>query len=275
MGLFSKEVLGKCYFCQSDIIKKIFASGIQLKDGNSICYVCVNRFTQEFNLPLEVLWGFSAAKLQTFIKSKEIIISNGFVADKKIIRKGAFSLLEIDNNHGLINLPFYYRATGALQKDTYINYIKPISQIVNFEYMENDNTIIDGNSLTRAGVGGVLFGGVGAIVGSGTGKRELSGICKSMKIKVDFNDLNDPFCYIDILGNTKFGVQKGNILYQNAFNTAQECISILQTLVRNIKHGDSPTGSAADEILKFKKLLDAGAITQEEYDKKKKELLGL
>jgi len=35
------------------------------------------------------------------------------------------------------------------------------------------------------------------------------------------------------------------------------------------------TGSVADEIKKFKELLDAGAITQKEYDAKKKELLGL
>ena len=33
--------------------------------------------------------------------------------------------------------------------------------------------------------------------------------------------------------------------------------------------------SAADEILKFKKLLDMGVITQEEFEAKKKELLGL
>ena len=33
--------------------------------------------------------------------------------------------------------------------------------------------------------------------------------------------------------------------------------------------------SDADEILKYKKLLDAGAITQEEFDAKKKQLLGL
>lgn len=32
---------------------------------------------------------------------------------------------------------------------------------------------------------------------------------------------------------------------------------------------------AADEISKYKSLLDSGAITQEEYDKKKKQLLGL
>ena len=33
--------------------------------------------------------------------------------------------------------------------------------------------------------------------------------------------------------------------------------------------------SAADEIVKFKALLDAGVITQEEFDMKKKQLLGL
>ena len=34
-------------------------------------------------------------------------------------------------------------------------------------------------------------------------------------------------------------------------------------------------GSAADELKKFKELLDMGAITQEEFDAKKKQLLGL
>ena len=33
--------------------------------------------------------------------------------------------------------------------------------------------------------------------------------------------------------------------------------------------------SAADELKKFKELLDMGVITQEEFDAKKKQLLGL
>lgn len=35
------------------------------------------------------------------------------------------------------------------------------------------------------------------------------------------------------------------------------------------------SGSQADELLKFKELLDGGIITQEEFDVKKKQLLGL
>ena len=36
----------------------------------------------------------------------------------------------------------------------------------------------------------------------------------------------------------------------------------------------SNSGNIADEIKKYKDLLDMGAINQEEFDKKKKELLG-
>ena len=39
--------------------------------------------------------------------------------------------------------------------------------------------------------------------------------------------------------------------------------------------GDAKTDSSADEIMKYKGLLDMGAITQEEFDAKKKQLLGL
>ncbi|MEK9197113.1 PH domain-containing protein [Ureibacillus sp. FSL E2-3493] len=43
----------------------------------------------------------------------------------------------------------------------------------------------------------------------------------------------------------------------------------------NIPQATNPSISAADEILKFKKLLDAGILTQEEFEAKKKQLLGI
>ena len=49
----------------------------------------------------------------------------------------------------------------------------------------------------------------------------------------------------------------------------------LQDLKSKSKETVTPANSAADEILKFKSLLDMGAITQEEFDAKKKQLLGL
>lgn len=38
---------------------------------------------------------------------------------------------------------------------------------------------------------------------------------------------------------------------------------------------NSPRNNDADELMKYKQLLDAGAITQDEYDIKKRQILGL
>ena len=60
--------------------------------------------------------------------------------------------------------------------------------------------------------------------------------------------------------------------------TVWECIN---KLISNYKNSNSnighqaETNSAADEILKFKNLLDNGIITQEQFEAKKKQLLGL
>ena len=49
----------------------------------------------------------------------------------------------------------------------------------------------------------------------------------------------------------------------------------IQQRIENYRLHPQMETSNADEILKFKNLLDAGAITQEEFDAKKKQLLGL
>ena len=59
-------------------------------------------------------------------------------------------------------------------------------------------------------------------------------------------------------------LKKTLIPFINAVNNSIEEMKKIQ---------NSPKLSVADEIMKFKRLLDEGAITQEEFDKKKKELL--
>ena len=55
----------------------------------------------------------------------------------------------------------------------------------------------------------------------------------------------------------------------------------IRTAFENYKNNDvvevsgAPAVSAADELKKFKELLDMGVISQEEFDAKKKQLLGL
>lgn len=71
----------------------------------------------------------------------------------------------------------------------------------------------------------------------------------------------------------------GMFSYKNANDYAQEVFSVLYKAFNEYKEkgetSDSASNSSADEIAKFKKLLDDGTITQEEFDAKKKQLLGL
>lgn len=160
---------------------------------------------------------------------------------------------------------------GKRDKSTVYNY----SDIVDFELLEDGESISQGG-LGRALVGGALFGGVGAIVGGVTGKRKNKATCNSLKIKVTLNDINNPVVYITFL-NTQ--TKKDGFVYKNLFKEAHECLSVLQLICDN--QSDSQNiinvagNSAADEIKKFKSLLDEGIITQEEFDAKKKELLKL
>lgn len=61
----------------------------------------------------------------------------------------------------------------------------------------------------------------------------------------------------------------------------QEIHSVLSELIGKVQgeasslQGTQKSNSSADELKKFKDLLDSGVITQEEFDAKKKQLLGL
>ena len=62
---------------------------------------------------------------------------------------------------------------------------------------------------------------------------------------------------------------------QYSENEQQEILAnIISNQPQQNDSNPQPT-DAADEILKYKKLLDCGAITQEEYDAKKKQLLDM
>ena len=157
--------------------------------------------------------------------------------------------------------------------------IYDFDDIIDFELLEDGTTITKGG-LGRATVGGLLFGGVGAIVGGVTGGKKASTKCTSLQVKITVNNINAPAEYIKLISST---VDKKSSLYKAAYQNAQEILSLLQ-LICSQRETDNPVGStntpvqdvsAADEIRKFKALMEEGIITEEEFLAKKKQLLGL
>lgn len=89
--------------------------------------------------------------------------------------------------------------------------------------------------VTRGGVGqaligGVLFGGVGAIAGGITGKRKSKKKIESMIIKVTLNSFEVPCIMIPLITkSTKIGSKE----YANALEEAQSILSILDVITHN------------------------------------------
>lgn len=156
------------------------------------------------------------------------------------------------------------------------NEVFQYKNLLDFELVEDGETITKGG-IGRAVAGGLVFGGAGAIVGAVTGKKTKS-ICNSMRIKLTLKNTYRDNIYINLITTD---TKKSSIIYKAAQTNAQNCISALQIITdaynqtSNQKSDTSLPQSEADEILKFKHLLDSGIISQEEFEQKKKQLLGL
>lgn len=76
---------------------------------------------------------------------------------------------------------------------------------------------------------------------------------------------------LDAVQDENSVVFAGNENYEIALNIKKYIENFDQTDNQANQH----TSSAADEIVKFKKLMDDGILTKEEFDAKKKQLLGI
>ena len=258
MGFFSLKVT--CAICNNEVGLHRF----QLQKDVWICPSCLdklggtsdlNNFMNIKNTPIEELKvkiQENTQKLETFAPTKKI-----------------GNYLWVDETHKQWTIP-----TGIISTKINNSTIYDYSDIVKFELIE------DGESITKGGLGSaiagnILFGGTGAIVGSITGGKKTKSLCSKMQIAISLNNIQNPITYINLISTE---TKKDGPVYKSSCNFAQEILSVLQLICNsNNATENSPTSStsAADEIKKYKELLDMGAITQEEFDKKKQELLNL
>lgn len=159
------------------------------------------------------------------------------------------------------------------------------SQLVQYEYFENQESVATGGSgIGRAIVGGMLFGGAGAIVGAVTKRKSAKSVISDMSVMFTFNvdgrmviekkKIND---WVDD------DIKPGSDLYVKYLTTARELMAKAEEICAKYHElGEDKQQivsdkeiSGADEIRKYKQLLDEGIISQEEFNRKKKQILGL
>lgn len=138
----------------------------------------------------------------------------------------------------------------------------------------------DGDSLTKGGLGravagGLLFGGVGAIVGGATGRRKTKSVVTSLKVKITVKNAQEPAVYIPLIKTT---TKTNSFTYKALAKSAQDIVATIAVIMDENRDASADAGvqnTAADEIRKYKQLLDEGVITEKEFADKKKQLLGL
>lgn len=149
--------------------------------------------------------------------------------------------------------------------------IYDFKDIIKVELDENGNKYVSQNGVLRAVVGSAVFGGVGAIVGATTATK--SHTINSLNVIVYTSRISDPVITIPLIISP---VSDSSALYLRNRADAIKLMGMLNAIaVQNepAKVENVSAISNADELAKYKKLLDEGAISEEEYKEVKSKIL--
>lgn len=260
MGLFSKK--GICSICGKEK-----GTNYLVIDGYS-CVDCMSKCSPFFST-VDGIRKYSVAELKEAMKLCERNMEriSEFVTTNKV-----GDLISFDERHCWFKIGLEEKFLGHITYPIVYDY----KDILGYELLE------DGQSITKSGlgsavVGGALFGEVGAIVGSVAGSKTTKQVVNSMKIKITLNDLNHPAEYIRLI-ETNTATDSGK--YRGASIYAQSILSVLSIIVEKTKVSSaqnigSETLSIAEGLREYKSLLDDGIISEDEFNAKKKQLLGL
>ncbi|KPI46581.1 hypothetical protein KW95_18500 [Clostridioides difficile] len=260
MGLFSKNEI--CVVCGEDQ-----SCRLKIKDGY-VCKKCVDK---------------CGIGLVTLGKKNKEITKEDVV---NVIKKNENRTEEVESFNPTKKIGTYLEIDEPQKKFLIPNKFGKLAQevlsfndVIDYELLEDGETLIKGG-LGRALTGGLLFGGVGAVVGGVTGKKETKAIINSLKIKITLNNLNMPATYIDLINSA---TKKTSFVYKTNYNIAQEILSTF-SVIQNGNQKDlekqnddtvQQNNDPLEQIKTLKELLDMQAITEEEFNAKKKELLNL
>ena len=160
------------------------------------------------------------------------------------------------------------------------------------------------SAVGRAVVGGLLFGGVGAIVGGVTGKSKEKKTLNSYKVTIQLSNISDPIYEIEFVSTPiEAGTTLGDGMIKQIKTCANQLKSVLTSIIKDNeiqlnlqqaqaqailqaeaqKHLESTepkaiqehngSSSIADELLKLSELHKLGVLTDEEFEVQKQKVL--
>lgn len=204
--MFSKV----CDICN----KKLSLINFNAKDG-TICSTCIRDFNKSLQ---KTLATNTIEELKSYLKNKSNFKYEGidFVVSKKID-----NILEVDEIKKLV----------LLIDNSFGSKIINFEKILDFDVYEDGDSLISGG-LSQALIGGLAFGGVGAIVGAVIGKKRTQNVVNQLKLKITINDISNPLIILNILDEE---VKRESEKYRELLTIVEEATAIFAVIIHNNK----------------------------------------
>ena len=138
------------------------------------------------------------------------------------------------------------------------------------------------SAANSAAIGGLLFGTTGAIIGSSV-SRKIEDINSGLSVLICLKDEKNPLINIEYI---KIGssYDMNNLQYLQKKSSAQQLYNEISQFIEiknvsyvnnNVKAEAQSKKSNKEQLQELKEMLDDGLITQEDFEQKKKQILGL
>lgn len=246
-----------CPFCGKSIGFRKFRT----KDGFAVCPACFSDLEIKKTLfcqqSLDTIAGLRNERQENCNTFRKFTVTTEVKAGIYILRMDSYNKLWYVAKQTRLKNPVIFR----------------FDELCKFELLQDGDSVC-GGGLGLSLVGGALFGGAGAVAGAVVGSKKTKKILNSLDIVITTNRPFRTGLRIDLL---PFGSCKSNsTTYKMCMNEATDAMQFLNAICEACKKSASavaPTQDVADILLKYKSLLDSGVLTEEEFNKKKQELL--
>lgn len=280
----------ECSICQRKI--GAFTSRIKLNTENIyVCKDCMSNAGYALNLKTitNISNSLTIKEISNKISKYNTSSSDGSMISKKERKKQSMQELELNADpRDLIKLSKEYvkNFNATFEIKDYLKYNKStgeillrsgilsswtktnLSNIKDYEVIQNGKNL-QGFGIGRAAAGAILTGGIGVLVGF-TKKKE---VVTDLKLHLTLNSIEKPAFDFKLI-NTK--TKTDSFIYKSTIKTLEELTNFFDVALSDSNQNtvkQDNTSSIAEEIKKFKELLDIGAITQEEFDTQKAKIL--
>ncbi len=286
MGLFDRLLETKvCCNCKvedlSDLARDLHITKyFKTADNQYVCNHCLGKMQTVIKQPFNFTLSDSEQKQFASNITSDFVVNN--LTDCEMLGDGVANLPAYINfvNEIIIcnvNLGRQERLADPLKG----NRCYTFSDIIKFENGQSTYEVTTGSSghpIVRAIVGNAIAGPAGAVIGAMTSKNTMktTSFSGELFIRIYFKDMH----YYERTYGTKDLVtdfDRNHYVRENGI--VKRVLKINEMESQQMQQATSApvinTSSAADEIKKYSELLKEGIITQEEFDMKKKQLLGL